>query len=208
MRSGNPRPRVVRFGARRELTLFVGGGLLTTVAVGVAAACVCHSIADQQALDDYARTTEQMSSQVIGPLAPGYLAQDPAEMAALDRVVHNGMSDDNLIEVTIWSADGTVLYSDRANDIGKTLPPSKELLAATAGRTTSAWEDDPPEADATSAAEALASTADDNGPRRFVEVYAPMTSPAGHPWRSRPTSTTGRSTTWPASCSARSCPWP
>ena len=91
------------------------------------------------------------------------------------------MADGSLTEVTIWSAEGEVVYSDKAEDIGKTSPPSEALLAAVAGRTTSDWEDDPPEADATSAAEARASTADDKGPRRFVEVYAPLTLPGRPP---------------------------
>jgi signal transduction histidine kinase len=174
MRSGNRRARVVRFSSGRELTVFVGGGLLTTVLVGLVAAFLSHSIAHQQALADSARITDRLSRMVIGPLVPGYLARDRAGMAELDRVVADRMSDGSLMEVTIWSADGTVVYSDKAEDIGKTLPPSKQLLAAIAGRTTSCWEDDPPEADATSVAQALASTADDTGPRHFVEVYAPL----------------------------------
>jgi len=174
MRRGNQRPRVVRFGARRERAVFLGGGLLTTVVVGVGAGLMCHSIAHQQALADSARMTEQLSNLVIGPLLPGYLDREPGGAAELRRVVKDRMSDQTLTEVTIWSADGTVVYSDKAEDIGKTLPPSKQLLAAVAGRTTSGWEDDPPEADATSAAQAEASTADDTGPGRFVEVYTPL----------------------------------
>jgi two-component system NarL family sensor kinase len=144
MRSGYQRPRVVRFGSRRELAVFVGGGLLTTVLVGLAATFLSHSIAHQQALDDSARITDRLSRLVIGPLVPGYLARDPAGMAALDRVVTDRMADGSLMQVTIWSAEGTVVYSDKAEDIGKTLPPSKQLAAAIAGRTTSCWEDDPP----------------------------------------------------------------
>src|SRR4051794_5538260 len=180
MRRGNPHPRVVRFGARRELAVFVGGGLLTTVVVGAAAGFISHSIAHQQALDDSARVTERLASLVIGPLVPGCLAKDPSATAALDRVVNDRMSDGTLMEVTIWSADGTVLYSDQAEDIGKTLPPSDGLNAAIAARTTADWEDDAPEADAPPAAQARESTADDTGPRRYVEVYTPLTL-AGQP---------------------------
>jgi signal transduction histidine kinase len=174
MRSRRQRARVVRFGIRRELAHFVVGGLLTTVVVGLVAVWVCQSIAHQQALADSARITDRLSRMVIGPLLPDYLDKKPAGTGELNRVVADRMSDGTLTEVTVWSADGTVVYSDKAEDIGKTLPPSKQLLAAVAGRTSACWEDDPPEADATSVAQALASTTDDTGPRRFVEVYTPL----------------------------------
>ena len=179
--SEKPRPRVIRLGVRRPVAVLVGVGLLTTVAVGLAATLVCYSIAHQQALDDSARITNRLASLVIGPLVPGYLTGRPADVAALDRVVADRMADGSVTEVTIWSAEGEVVYSDKAENIGKTSPPSEALLAAVAGRTTSTWEDDPPEADATSAAEARASTAEDKGPRRFVEVYAPLTLPGRPP---------------------------
>jgi two-component system NarL family sensor kinase len=171
---GKQRARVVRFGSRREVAVFVGGGLLVMVVVGLGAMFVCRWVAQQQALADSARTTERLSSLVIGPRLPGYLAQQPQGRAELDRAVAEQIAESNLREVTVWSADGTVLYSDQPDDLGKRFPPSEALLAAAAGTTTAAWEDDPPEADATSAADARASTADDTGPRRFVEVYAPL----------------------------------
>ena len=180
VRRGKSRLGIVRFGTRRELLVFVGGGLLTTVVVGLAATLLSLSIAHQQALDDAARVADRLSRLVVGPLVPRYLTDAVPGRAALDRVVTDRKADGTLTEVTIWAADGRVVYSDKAEDIGKTLPPSKELTAAIEGRTTSDWEDDPPEADARSDAEALASTADDAGPRRYVEVYTPL-AVAGQP---------------------------
>jgi two-component system NarL family sensor kinase len=180
MRGGKRRVRAVRFGTRPQWAVFVGGGLLMMVVVGLAAAFVCRSVVQEQALDDAARTTQRLSRLVIGPLVPGYLAHDAADVADLDRVVAARMSDGNLREVTVWSADGLVVYSDRPENIGKRVAPSDALLAAVTGTTTAAWEDDPPEAEATSAADGRDSTADDSGRRRYVEVYAPLAL-AGQP---------------------------
>jgi two-component system, NarL family, sensor kinase len=174
MSRGSQRARVLRFGTRRDLAVFVGGGVLMTLVVGLGAGWVCHSVAHEQALEDSARVTQRMSEQVVAPLVSGYLAKNPDDTAELKRVIGSRMRERNLTEVTIWGADGEVLYSDKPGDIGKKLPLSEDLLAALAGTTTSAWEDDEPEADATSVGDALASTADDTGDRRYVEVYAPL----------------------------------
>jgi two-component system NarL family sensor kinase len=174
------RVRVVSFDARSELAWFVGCGVLMMLVVGLGAAFVGGFVAQEQALEDAGRRADRLSALVIGPLLPGYLSKDPATTAALKRAVSDRVGDGSLNEVTIWTGDGRVLYSDRPQNIGKRFPPSEAVTAAIGGTTTAAWEDDPPEADATSAADAQASTADDRGPRRYVEVYAPLTL-AGRP---------------------------
>jgi two-component system NarL family sensor kinase len=171
---GRQRARVVRFGRGRELAVFVGGGVVMMLVVGLGAAFVSHSLAREQALEDAARMTERLSSLVVGPLVPGYLAKDPTGTAALERVVSDRMSDGSLMEVTIWSAAGEVLYSDEPQEVGTRVPASEEVKAAVAGTTTAAWEDDLPEAVTGSAADAPSSTAGGAGPGRYVEVYAPL----------------------------------
>ncbi|GAA1828781.1 hypothetical protein GCM10009714_07910 [Microlunatus capsulatus] len=169
---------MIRLGARRELTLLVGLGLAVMLAIGLGAAFASRRVAQGQALDDSERMTVRLATLVITPALPGYLDGDPVQVDELRRAIANRMSDGYLTEVTVWSAAGEVLFSNRAEDVGHVADPvPPEVADAVAGRTTSAFEDDPPEADAAGAAPAgQAGT----GPSRYVEVYAPLRV-AGHP---------------------------
>lgn len=170
------RVRVIRLGARRELALLVGFGLLIMLVIGVGAAFATRKVAQDQALEDSERITERMSRLVMRPLWPGFAGGTPAGMAALDQAVRNRMSDGNLTEVTVWAADGTILYSDEPGNIG-TRPPQQpeELADALKGRTTSGFEDGEPEAEAdnASAGEPEAQAVQ----HRYVEVYSPFDVP-------------------------------
>jgi two-component system NarL family sensor kinase len=175
MSRGTPRVRVIRVGARRELGLLVGLGILVMVLVGLGAAFASRSVAKAQALDDSERITERMAALVMKPLLPGYLEGDKGLDGELHTAVRNRMSDGNLTEVTVWSAEGEVLFSDKVEEIGTTPePPPPDLPAALAGRTTSAFEDDPPEASGNGASTTPPS---DPGANRYVEVYTPLDVP-------------------------------
>ncbi|MFL6131351.1 MAG: sensor histidine kinase [Nocardioidaceae bacterium] len=171
MRGGGQRARVLRVGARRELALLVGFGFLVMVVIGLGAAFASRSVAQDQALEDSERMTQRLAKLVIGPAVGRYLAKQPGAAEELTRTVQNRMADGNLTEVTVWSADGLVLFSNKAEDIGhKVSPPPDGVPQAIAGETTSDFEDGEPEADNP------AMPADDAAaePERFVEVYTPL----------------------------------
>lgn len=171
MRRGTSRARVIRLGARRELGLLVGFGILAMLVVGLGAAFVSRSVAQGQALEDSERITERMSRLVIRPLLPSYLAGDRGTDGQLHTAVRNRMSDGNLTDVTVWTADGMVLFSNKVEDIGnRPERPPAALAVALAGGITSAFENDPPEADPP--APGQVSTAN-----RYVEVYVPLDVP-------------------------------
>lgn len=170
---GPRRARVVGLGARRRLRTLIGIGIFAVVLVGLATIPVSRSVAESQALGDSERMTERLADLVVEPLLPGYLRENSDLDGELHRTVRDRMADGDLIEVTVWSAQGRVLYSSsRLDAIGKVVePPPDDLDAVLAGETISAFEDDAPEADA----------APDraNGPLRYVEVYTPLRLPDG-----------------------------
>src|SRR5215210_8250129 len=173
--SRHDRPGRLRVGTRRELGLWVGIGFLVTVMIGLGAAFASRSVAQQQALEDSERITERLANQTIKPLWEGYQAGDRTQADALTRAVATRKTDGNLTEVTIWSADAVVLYSDRGDDIGKRLSPPEDLAEALGGETTSGFETGEPEADAPVSDPAGQGTgAGASGPNRFVEVYTPF----------------------------------
>jgi two-component system NarL family sensor kinase len=164
---------VNRWGGRQQLGILISVGILVMVLVGLATVLVSRSVVHAQALDDSERTTERLANLVMKPLMPGYFAGDIDLDGELHRAVRNRMSDGNLIEVTVWSAEGQVVFSNRLEDIGRLVePPPDDLDEVLAGKTTSAFEDEAPEAGATSARSASAV-----GPTRYVEVYTPLYLP-------------------------------
>jgi two-component system, NarL family, sensor kinase len=173
--SRRDRPSRLRVGTRRELGLWVGIGFLVTVMIGLGAAFASRSVAQNQALEDSERITVRMANQTVKPLWMGYRSGNPAEVEKLQRAVATRKADGNLTEVTVWSADAVVLYSDKRGDIGKRLPPPDDLVEALAGETTSGFETGEPEADAPPAAPTgQGADSGATGPNRFVEVYTPL----------------------------------
>ena len=173
------RVRVIRLGARRELALLVGFGLGIMLLIGVGAAFATQKVAQDQALEDSERITERMGRVVIRPQWDRYVDGDPR---LLDEAVRTRMSDGNLTEVTVWAADGRILYSDDPAHIGtRPTKPPEELAAALAGEITSGFEDGAPEAGAPPAGATPAGAASvPPDQHRYVEVYSPFDVP-GHP---------------------------
>jgi two-component system NarL family sensor kinase len=176
-----PGVRVIRLGARRELALLVGIGLAVTVLVALGATFVSLNVAQRQALQDSERITVRLAQLVTVAGLPGHLDKDPKGTEELRRLVENRMSDGYLTEVTVWGADGVILFSNRAEDEGDRVRPIPAgVLSAVQGRTTSAFEDDAPEANV-SPGGASPSPGADPGPSRYVEVYTPLLLPGKPP---------------------------
>jgi two-component system NarL family sensor kinase len=173
MTGRSQRVTVLRVGARRELALLVGFGFLVMVVIGLGAAFATRSVAQDQALEDSERITQRMAELSIKPLIEGYIEKDPNAVAELRRTVDSRMADGNLTEVTIWTGDGVVLFSNKAEDIGERVwPPPDGVPEGIAGDVTSDFETGDPEAD--TAASPADGAAAEEGPNRFVEVYVPL----------------------------------
>jgi two-component system NarL family sensor kinase len=180
MSRGGQRVRVLRLGARRELALLVSFGFLVMAVIGLGAAFATRRVAQDQALDDSERITKRMAALVMVPLLPGYLDKKPGAAKELERTIKNRMSDGNLTEVTVWTADGLVLFSDKPEEIGERVPAIPDgVPQAIAGETTSDFEDGEPEANTTASPADGSGT--DPGPERFVEVYTPLRLPGRDP---------------------------
>ena len=173
MISGRRRVRLRRIVARRELTLVVFFGVVTMLLVAVGAIFASRSVAQRQALDEAERSTQRMASVVMVPLLPGYLAGRPEQTEDLNQYIDDRMSDGYLTEVTVWRADGTIVYADDPSLVNDRVSPPVEVGRAISGRTSSKFEDEEPEANAAGSP----TPAPASGRRRFVEVYVPLQLP-------------------------------
>jgi len=158
-----------RRGARRELTLIVSFAVLVLILVGAGAGVASRSVARQEALADAERSTRRLADLVVAPVLPAFLDGAPRGREDLDATVNSRLGEASLTDVVVWGADGTVLYSNRAADIGdRVTPVPPEVLGALAGDVSSDVQEGRPEAD----------TPDGPGrtspPRRLVEVYVPL----------------------------------
>jgi signal transduction histidine kinase len=140
----------------------VGVAVFVLVAIGFGTVVVARHVAQQDALKDAEQTTNRLAQLVVAPLIPGVLAGDETKRDELDRAVHTRLADGSVTEIDIWTADGTVVYCDEANNIGKRFATTSQLL-------------DTINHDRTSADIALADeTSDLPHNRYFVEVYVPL----------------------------------
>ena len=63
-------------------------------------------------------TREAARTAVVPDLPEGLLTGDPAAIAAMDRTVRERVLNERVVRVKIWSAAGTILYSDEPRLIG------------------------------------------------------------------------------------------
>ncbi len=160
-----PRPR--RVGVGRQLSLFYTVAALALIAVSIGAVVASRSVARTEALKGAERTTARLAD-LLGPLLVGMEAGDPAARHELDLAVKYRMGGDYLTEITVWAADGRIVYSSEPDEIGQQdEPPSQVTDAITRGVTTSDFTVQPHATDEKFGP-------DDPG---FVEVYVPFDQP-------------------------------
>lgn len=113
------RALVVRLVAAAALVVFV------VVAVGV---LVARRLAEDEAVNDAARSAELLADVVVEPALGAGLLDEEAERRAFDELIRDRVIGDDVVRVKIWDADGTILYSDEPRLIGETFGLDDEEL--------------------------------------------------------------------------------
>jgi two-component system NarL family sensor kinase len=160
-----------RAGARRRRILLYGAAAVTIAAVVIGALLVGRTVAHDEAFRNAGKLTTELADQV-GPLITDAANGDPTQSANLNRIIADRKHAGFLKLVTIWGADGGVIYSDDARQIGRRLTPPDEVTLAITEGTVSADFAVQPEVDQGS----LDVNVDGPG---FVEVYVPLALPNG-----------------------------
>ncbi len=84
----------------------------------------------------FALYVDSVFSDRVESLADGELLSD-ADIIALDKLFHGTKLGKRLVEFTLWSSDGHILYSTKLTSIGARFEPGPELAAAFLGETQS-----------------------------------------------------------------------
>ncbi len=154
----------------RPVAQFALIGLAGLFTVGVATLVASQRIGQREAISDVRTTTLVRAQGLVEPVVTDALASgDPAAVAAVAGVVEHGVIDASLVRVKIWTASGTIVYSDEDRLQGSTYPLEEDELDAlrtgsiTAGVSNLAKPENRYERDL----------------HKLLEVYLPIRTPTG-----------------------------
>lgn len=122
--------RLVRVRASRELAVFMLAGLIALALIGIGSIVAIRHVARVEAQRDAERTTARLANLVVGPLLRDVLAGKTSRRDELDRVVANRLRDGSIKQITVWSANGQIVYADEASQIDRRFATPPEVRAA------------------------------------------------------------------------------
>jgi signal transduction histidine kinase len=151
---------------------FALAGVAAVAIVGLGTSVASQRVGQREAVAD-ARTTTLIKAQgIVEPsLEEGLLTGDPDALARVSGVVEREVLDGSLVRVKLWSAQGTIVYSDETRLTGSTYRlGADEQDAITSGRINAEVSD--------------LSKPENRYERpwgKLLEVYLPIRTPSGTP---------------------------
>ncbi|GAA1876368.1 histidine kinase [Lapillicoccus jejuensis] len=156
---------------RRTLLQLIGAVVLVLAVVVVLGSLAAARLAEREAVNDAAHTTDLIAEAVVQPALTDALASgDPTAVKAFDVLVRKHVLGDDVKRVKLWSPGGTVVYADEPRLVGRTFPLDAEQQEVFEHPTTRAEISD------LSAQENQFETGG-----RLLEVYRPVWTSSGRP---------------------------
>jgi two-component system NarL family sensor kinase len=119
-RAGPRRSPLLRRVLGNEVVRFAAGGLLAACLVGTGTFFVVSRDAEDQAIRHAKDITQVEATGIAEPaLSDSLLKRDPAAIGALDTIVRQRILSAGVVRVKLWTADGTIIYSDEPRLIGR-----------------------------------------------------------------------------------------
>ncbi|MBA1346189.1 sensor histidine kinase [Rhizobium sp. WYCCWR 11146] len=121
---------------------FIAGGLISIAAMFVVGFFVSHLI-EETVIHNSGAATALYVDSVIAPLLPNMQTEsllDEASAQALDETLGQGALGKRLVSFKLWRSDGTILYSNEKELVGKTFAVSDKLQRAFAGSLVARYE--------------------------------------------------------------------
>jgi signal transduction histidine kinase len=121
----------------REVFLFVVGCAVVAVTIGGLSFWQVNQAATAEAINNAETVTQIDAHGIVQPLlTPPLLAGSPDAIRALDTAVTGGVLGNRVVRVKIWTAAGTIVYSDKHALIGETFVLGSEESEALESATT------------------------------------------------------------------------
>jgi len=164
-----PAPTPPPLSARRVvIQLLVALGVVLVV-VGALGSFAAQRLAEREAVNDAAVTADVLAEAVITPaLSDALLAGDALALGAVDTVVRDRVLGEQVVRVKLWAPDGTVVYADEPQLVGRRFALSANQREALAQPRTTAEVSDLSESE----------NEFEQG-SRLLEVYRPVWTPGG-----------------------------
>jgi hypothetical protein len=121
----------------------IAGGLVCLAAMFVAGFLIT-SLIENAVIHNSGAATALYVDSVVAPLLPDMQKEallDEASALALDETLGQGALGRRLVSFKLWRGDGTILYSNDKNLVGRTYPVSSKLRQAFAGSLIARYED-------------------------------------------------------------------
>jgi signal transduction histidine kinase len=157
---------------RRVVLQLVLGIVLVLAVVTVGGSLAARRLAEREAVHDAAAMADVLAETVVQPaLTDRLVAGATGARAKFDALIRRRVLGDSVVRVKLWSPEGTVIYSDDAQLVGRTFaldPPQRAVLAhpRTEAEISGLDRDE----------NALDRSVGD----KLVEVYRPVWTPTGH----------------------------
>jgi signal transduction histidine kinase len=133
----SPMDWFARWKARSLASQFLlAGGMVAIVAMAIIGLVVTHLIEDAVIHNSGAASALYVDS-VVAPLLPDMQTQlqlDDASARALDETLGQGALGRRLVSFKLWRPDGTILYSNEKDLVGKSFPVEAKLKTALKGK--------------------------------------------------------------------------
>jgi signal transduction histidine kinase len=110
---------------------FTAAGVVVLLSLAALLAYIARQAGAEQARESAVQTTWVAARGVVEPrLNSKVLAGDPAALADFDSAMRDYVRQGSLVRIKVWSADGTVIYSDEPRLVGRRFPLTGSEAAA------------------------------------------------------------------------------
>ena len=157
---------------RRIVSQLLVGVVLVLIAVTVGGTLASRRLAEREAVNGSAKTADLLADVVVQPaLTDQLLAGDQPSIKEFDDLVRTSiLKDDRAVRVKLWGRDGTIIYSDQGDLIGKRFALDAEQREVLANHTVVAEISD---------LNRQENELDRGLDNKLVEVYRPVWFPNG-----------------------------
>jgi len=114
---------------RRAVTWFLGWSLLALAILGMGIVLVANELAKDAAVREARLRSTGFGRGVAAPLVDANVRNGGPERGALATLMRSQMRDGSIKHIKLWASDGSIIWADNPDLVGKTFPLDGEVKA-------------------------------------------------------------------------------
>jgi hypothetical protein len=147
---------------------FLSAGILVSALAMLLVGSLVADVIQRSFINHAASATALYVDSVIAPILPDLQTTerlDDVVAQSLNETLGAGKLGQRLVSFRLWRGDGTILYANREEEIGRRYPPSENLVRAFAGDVVGAYDNRSVPSESGTASQPL------------LEIYSPVLQP-------------------------------